>query len=390
MDRDTLLTDLFGAYFDARRNKRNTLSALRFELEYERHLVQLCDEILDGRYAPGPSICFVVDRPVKREIFAAMFRDRVVHHLIFNYISPVFERLFINDCYSCRPGKGTGYGIERATHFIRSCTRNYTRDAFILKLDIKGYFMAMDRNLLFGKVESGIMKSRLSYGLDTELVLELIRKVIFNDPRENCVIRGSRADWEGLPRTKSLFHAREGCGLPIGNLTSQLFGNIYLNDFDHFVKRFLKVKYYGRYVDDMVMVHPDKEYLKSLVPLIRDFLGENARLMIHPDKIYMQHYTKGVKFLGAVIKPYRTYIGNRTKGSMYRAIDSRNSAVRQGAYPSKETIQSFTACMNSYLGIMGHYDTYRLRRKMLSFLIPEWMDHVRIDQKALKLVCKQI
>jgi retron-type reverse transcriptase len=136
VDKDKIILDLFQAYFDARKNKRNTINALAFEKHFEANVFSLCDEILENRYEPKPSICFIVDKPVKREIFAADFRDRVVHHFICNYIFPVFEKVFINDSYSCRKGKGTHYGIKRIGHFIRSCSQNYTSDCYILKLDI--------------------------------------------------------------------------------------------------------------------------------------------------------------------------------------------------------------------------------------------------------------
>lgn len=128
INKDKISIDLFQAYFDARKNKRNTINALVFEKHYAANLFALCDEITEFRYKPKPSICFVVDKPVKREIFAADFRDRVIHHFIYNYISPIFEKVFINDCYCCRVGKGTHYGIKRIDHFIRSCSQNYSKD----------------------------------------------------------------------------------------------------------------------------------------------------------------------------------------------------------------------------------------------------------------------
>jgi retron-type reverse transcriptase len=252
-DPSKLLVDLFQAYFDARKNKRNTINALNFERHFESSLFALYDEIIEVRYEPKPSICFIVDRPVKREIFAADFRDRVVHHLIYNYISPIFEKSFINDSYSCRKNKGTHYGIKRMDHFIHSCSQNYRKDCYILKLDISGYFMAINKPLLFKKVKSELIKNVGKIGFDLDLVLPLIHKTIFNDPKKNCLIRGSKIDWKGLPKTKSLFHARKNCGLPIGNLTSQLFGNVYLNEFDHFVKKDLQIRYYGRYMDDLIL-----------------------------------------------------------------------------------------------------------------------------------------
>ena len=201
--RNQLLYDLFLAYYDARRNKRNTNNALSFELHYESSLIHLCDDIFKRNYQPRRSIAFIVNKPVKREVFAADFRDRIVHHLIFNYIAPVFEKRFVNDSYSCRTGKGTHYGIQRVDHFIRSCSENYHKDCYILKMDIQGYFMSIDRLLLY----------------------------------------------------------------------------------------------------DIVVVHPDQDYLKTVIPAAREYLMTNLMLQLHPRKIYLQHYTKGVVFLGAVIKP---------------------------------------------------------------------------------------
>ena len=231
------MCDLFGAYFDARRNKRHTINALSFEVDYETKLFGLYEDIKNGEYCINPSVCFISFSPVQREIFAADFRDRIVHHLIYNYISPLFERLFIGDSYSCRVGKGTSRGVERLGHFIRSCSHNYQKDCYVLKLDIMGYFMAIDHFVLYQKVERVINRFRYDVYFDVDLVLRLIRQVIFHDHVKNCRIKGKIKDWSGLPKSKSLFWAEKNKGLPIGNLTSQLFGNVYLNDFDHFVKR---------------------------------------------------------------------------------------------------------------------------------------------------------
>ena len=241
-DAAKLQIELFKAYFDARKNKRNTINQLAFEQNLESNVFSLADKIISGLYSPRPSICFIVNQPVKREIFAADFRDRVVHHYIYNHLSPLFEKVFINDCYSCRKGKGTHYGIKRIDHFIRSCSKNYSRDCHILKLDIKGYFMSINRNILYEKVKKEILYNSTKIDFDIQLVTTLIKQTIFNDPTQNCKVKGLKKDWSGLPKSKSLFYAKHNCGLPIGNLTSQLFGNVYLNEFDHWVKKFLGIK----------------------------------------------------------------------------------------------------------------------------------------------------
>ena len=409
IDRDKITLDLFQAYFDARKNKRNTINALAFEKHLEANLFALASEIIERRYTPKPSICFIVDKPVKREIFAADFRDRVIHHFIYNYISPIFEKSFINDSYSCRKGKGTHYGIKRIDHFIRSCSQNYSKDCYILKLDIKGYFMSMNKTLLHQKVKNVLIRNKDKLNFDLELILYLLEKTIFNDPKENCIIKGKKEDWEGLPQTKSLFHAQPNCGLPIGNLTSQLFGNIYMNDFDHWVKKELGIKYYGRYVDDFILIHENKNFLQSIIPKLSAFLLSTLSLTLHPDKIYLQHYSKGVKYLGAVIKPHKTYIANRTKGNFYNAIEKQNQIARdhsprginksnfinsqtqiiQRGKPTKEEQQAFQSSMNSYLGIMKHYKTYKLRKEMvLKNLSAWWWNYVYLSGGICKFEMK--
>lgn len=387
LNRTKILEDLFTAYYDARKHKRDTINVLIFEKNFESNLFELCDEILERRYVPRSSICFVVDKPVKREVFAADFRDRIIHHFIYNYISPLFERRFINDSYSCRKGKGIHYGVKRADGFIRKCSLNYTRDCYILKIDVKGYFMSINKKILYQKVRDEVVRKAAECDFDVPLVMYLIEQTIFSDPTFECRRRGTQKDWVGIPRSKSLFHISKSCGLPIGNLTSQLFGNVYMNAFDNYVKHDLKMKYYGRYVDDMVFVHEDKEYLKTVLAKAKEFLWEDARLTIHPHKIYLQHYTKGVGFIGAFIKPRRIYISDRTKGSFYEMICIQNKIVEKG--PNREQINEFVAKMNSYLGITRHYATYNLRKKMVfEVLSPEWWKYVYLDGRIEKFVIK--
>lgn len=364
-----LLVDLFQAYYDARKNKRMTESALRFELHFESQLLALYEDIVSRRYEISPSTCFVVKEPILREIFAGDFRDRIVHHLLFNYLNPLCERLFINDSYACRTGKGTSYGIRRADHFIRFVSRNYTEPCFILKLDISGYFMSIDRTILYGKVLSLVERFRSSSLFDSDLVLWLLEQVIFHDHIANCIVNGSRQDWDDLPASKSLFHAKKGCGLPIGNLTSQLFGNIYLNVFDHEVSLMIPGVRYGRYVDDMLFVYGDKEILKSAIPKIRTCLMHQLSLTLHPKKIYFQHYAKGVDFLGVSIRPGRMYPRHRLKGNIYQAISRWNTIAHDAdGILDLSQISSLRSSLNSYLGNIATYRTWKLRRKLLNEL----------------------
>ncbi|MEA3316720.1 MAG: RNA-directed DNA polymerase [Bacteroidota bacterium] len=368
---EVILLDLFRAYYDARKNKCNTINQLQFEIAYEKNIIELYEEIISYNYKPKRSICFMINKPVKREIFAADFSDRVIHHLIYNYIMPIFDGTFINDSYSCRIGKGTHYGIGRINNFIRSCSQNYKQDCYVLKLDISGYFMAMDKKILFKQIKTTLHKKKHKINFDLQLILSLIKTTIFNDPTKNCIVKGTRKDWNNLPTNKSLFHSNKDCGLPIGNLTSQLFGNVYLNQFDHFVKRDLGIKYYGRYVDDFVLIHPNKEYLKSLIEPIRKYLQQELNLVLHPNKIYLQHYSKGLQYLGAIIKPNRIYVSKRTKGNFYNAIEKQNKIARNSK-PIKQEQKDFQAVMNSYLGIMAHYKSHKLRKKMIFGNLSGW------------------
>lgn len=187
---DTLLTDLFKAYYDARRNKRNTPSQLRFELKLESNLIELYHELRDRRYRPSPSVCFIVQDSVKREVFASDFRDRVVHHLYYNYVSELFDRQFVYDSYSCRKGKGTLLGIERLQHHIKSVTHNYTREAYILKMDIHGYFMSINRTKLREMVYEMVDRVHLSEQI-RDFVYYLTDIITMKDPMLEAKIRGN-------------------------------------------------------------------------------------------------------------------------------------------------------------------------------------------------------
>lgn len=381
------LKELFESYFSCRKNKRNTANALAFELDYESNLIQLCKEINNGTYKIGRSIAFLVNKPVKREIFAADFKDRVVHHLIINKLNHLFEKQFIYDSYGCRVNKGTHFGIKRVDKFIRKCSLNYTKDCFILKLDIQGFFMHINKNILYNKLEKFITQKY--HQTDKELVLSLCKQIIFNNPTQNCIVKGKRSNWQGLPNNKSLFHSAKNCGLPIGNLTSQVFANFYMDTLDHFIKHDLGIKYYGRYVDDFIIVHSDKEYLKKIQSKLANFLQSTLQLTLHPKKIYLQHYSKGVKFIGAVILPNRIYIANRTKGNFYNAIQKQNAIV-QHRKPTREEQEALLSSLNSYLGIMKHYNSYYIRKKIIfKNLSGWWFNYVYLSGGIAKFVMKR-
>jgi len=380
------LADLFEAYADCRTNKRNTMNALAFELDYEKELITLWQDINAGTYAPGRSIAFIVNQPVKREIFAADFRDRVVHHLLINKLNSLFERTFIYDSYACRKGRGTHFGIMRVDRFIRRCSLNYSKDCYVLRLDIQGFFMAIDKRILWKKLSDLITNQY--HQPDKCRVLNLCHKILNHNPTKNCFIKGARHDWCGLPKDKSLFYSPPACGLPIGNLSSQIFANVYLNALDHFIKYDLGVRYYGRYVDDFILIHSSHEYLKTLIPQIADFLQSQLKLTLHPRKIYLQHYSKGVHFLGAMIKPNHIKSGKRIKGNFYCAIDRYNQKLKSHQPNHKEQVK-FLCSINSYLGIMSHYHTFHLRQLFLkTHLHHDWWQWFQVQKDFKKIIKK--
>lgn len=377
-DDKTVLEDLWRAYYDARKHKRNTSNAIQFELQLEHNIYQLYQEIIENRYEISPSICFIVNKPVKREIFAANFRDRVVHHYVMNKLMYIFENQFIDDTYSCRVGKGTLYGIRKLQKFILSCTENYQKEAFILKLDIQGYFMNIRKPLLYQKMEALIRKKY--EGDDLERLLALVKCIVLNDPTRNCIFKGRKSDWNGLPANKSLFTTPKDCGLPIGNLTSQIFANYYLSDFDRFMKENLRLKYFGRYVDDFFIVHRNRMYLKSLIPLINDYLYSTLGAKVHPKKIHLQSYVKGVNYLGMFVLPYRMYLSKRTKGNFFATmatvVDYRSLCLQS---PYKEEQKSIEASLNSYFGSSAHSCSYKFCSQMIDVFSDCWLQQYEID-----------
>lgn len=364
-------------YVECRRNKRYSAAALAFESGLEENLLRLWRELNDGTYRISPAIAFVVEYPVRREVFAAEFRDRVVHHLLMHRLMPHMEREFIHDSYACRSGKGTLFGVRRVRQFIARCSKGYIGDCYILKCDVSGFFMNIDRKLLWDMLRGFIEDRDVE---DKELVLRLTEQIVMHDPTVGCRINGSVRRWAGVPQNKSLFGTNGkpmpgqkvqqleiefpgAKGLPIGNLTSQWFGNFYLNALDHYVKSTLGIRYYGRYVDDFIVVHPDKEFLKETVVKIESFLDDRLKLKLHPRKRYLQHYSKGVTFLGVKIRGGALLAGKRVKSQTYDTMRTWNERSNKRILTDGEMIM-LRDSVNSYFGIMRHYDSYGLRRRI--------------------------
>ena len=372
LSKEQLLFDLYVAFEYARKHKNNKKYVQTYEENLYDNLTELRDVLFNRTYTPESSVCFIVEYPKKREIFAANFRDRIVHHLYFNYMHKLFENTFIHDTYSCIKGRGTHFGIKRCRKHIIAESKNYTKECYALKMDIKGYFIHIDRTLLVDLVNNAIDKMtqhKISKGsnkkwcdvIDIEFVKYLTNVIATLDPTLNCKFRSPKSAWIGLPSSKSLFSIKNGCGLPIGNLTSQLFSNVYLNELDQYAKRVLHCKHYGRYVDDFFVISQDKEFLKSIIPKIEKFLLDKLHLEIHKGKTKIINVKYGVEFLGAFIKPNRTYIANESLRRIKRKIfDMDYSSVK---------INNPIQTINSYLGIFSHYKSLNIRKQIFDNII---------------------
>ena len=339
------------AYHDCRRNKRNSKSALAFEAQLERNLCGLHDELISGTYRPGRSICFVVTRPKPREVWAADFRDRVVHHLLYNHIAPRFHAAFIAGSCACIPGRGTLYAAQRLEHDVRGITHNWSRPAHYLKCDLANFFVAIDKHVLFAQLERRIDTTAEAWWL------ELTRTILFHDPRRDVDMRCPPALLHLVPPHKSLFNASADTGLPIGNLSSQFFANVHLDELDQHIKHQVRARRYVRYVDDFVLLHESPQWLNQALADVTAWLPAHLGARLNPRKTILQPIDRGIDFVGHVIKPHR------------RTTRSRSLSV---ALQRLEHVpeDDFLATANSYFGLLrqashSHTDRSSLARAVL-------------------------
>ena len=312
-----LLFALYVAYLEARKGgKRSTRDEHQFELNADENLIKLRDDILAKTYRPSRSTAHIIHNPVIREIFAATFRDRVVHHLIFDTVYDWWDNRFIYDSYSCRVGKGTLLGVQRLDYHIRAASENYKKEVYVLKMDIQGYFMSLPRRDLYERAMWGLDR-QFEGRKDTkeyELMKSLWYQTIMDDPIHGVKKRGSLDGWKELPDSKSLFKQEPGKGIVIGNLTSQLLSNVYLDMLDRFIVYDLGYKHYGRYVDDFYIVVDEAgvAQLKKDIKAIEMFLT-TKKLTLHPRKRSLRKSSQGVPFLGAVVYNNHIVMGDRLK-----------------------------------------------------------------------------
>lgn len=340
--------ELVVAWLDCRKHKRNTPSALAFEAYAERNLYALWQELKSMTYRPGRSICFVVTRPKAREVWAADFRDRVVHHALYNRIGPRFEKSFIVDSCACIKGRGTLYAAMRLESKVRSVTQNWRIPAYYKKLDVANFFVSIDKNKLRELLLANIQEPFWAW---------LAELVLMHDPREDFEYRGDPGLMARVPPHKRLMEQSPDRGLPIGNLSSQFFANVYLNELDQFVKHRLRIKHYMRYVDDMILLDQSKDRLNDAHAQIAEFLPKLG-VQLNESKSIIQSIDRGVDFVGQVIKPWRRETRKRTRNEAYRRVS---------ATPPEDLMQ----VANSYFGLLrqasaSHHDRAQLANVILS------------------------
>lgn len=353
--------DMIDALMLCRVHKRTKKCAVDYDLNWIVSIYDLTVSINNRQYVPKTSICFVVTRPRLREVFAANYEDRSVHHYIAYRLEPLFENVLNPRTFNCRRGKGQLYGVKQLYQDIYNCSNGYKNDCWIEKLDLKGFFMSINKEMLYLLIDSFVVHNYV--GPDKEDLRFLCKVSILHQPQLDCEKRSSQTLFNLLPDHKTLFRNKPGHGVAIGNLFVQLFANYLLNVIDWYIEIVLSIPYHGRYVDDIYMVHESKEVLTSAVPLIRKQLS-NIGLSLNENKFYLQYYKNGVRFTGSVIKPGRIYTAKYTVKKLYKAIGYINNNSNECPHRLQRNIES----ANSYFGLLTHTSSYGIRRKAVAML----------------------
>ena len=316
-------TNLYIAWKSFVKGKKYKKDVSDFSSKLDAHLRTIHYDLKSQVYSHGDYIHFRIADPKPRDIHKALVKDRLVHHVIYNVLYPYFDKKFVYDSYSCRLNKGTHRAVDRFKVFIRTVSKNNTKTVWVLKCDIRKFFASIDHEILVSILERHIADNQL---------IGLLKNIVHS------------------------FHSTEkGKGLPLGNLTSQLLVNIYMNEFDQFVKHTLKVKHYIRYADDFVVLSSDKKYFEELLSNIASFLEQKLKLSLHPDKVFIKTVASGVDFLGWVIFPTHRVLRTSTKRRMMKNIRTD---------PSKQKIQS-------YKGMITHGNSRKLAVKIDLFIEAE-------------------
>lgn len=321
------MENLFLAWREFSRGKKNKKDVQKFEFNLEDNLFVLHESLKNKTYQHAKYTAFSICDPKLRKIHKATVKDRVLHHATFRILYLIFDKNFIFDSYSCRIGKGTHRAILRLEKFARKVSKNNHSNIFALKCDIKKFFDSVDQDILLEIIKNKIDNS------DALLLLEIIIKS---------------------------FKKENNKGLPLGNVTSQLFANIYMNELDQFMKHKLKTKYYLRYSDDFIILNEDVDYLKGLVLEIEKFLDEKLDLKLHEDKIITTTYRQGVDFLGYIVKPHYRILRTKTKKRIIRKIKDKHIVFKKGVISQ----DSFECSLQSYLGILKHCSGFNIKKEI--------------------------
>ena len=353
--KDFLLAELIEAYHKARiGGKRKTKNEHNFELNELENITNLRDTIIARAYKPHRGVAFIVEDPVRREIFAASFSDRIVHHFLYKYTSEWWEPRFWKGSYSCRKEKGTLYGAKDLQKHMCYVAKTTGEQAIIIKRDIRGYFMSLNHQKLYQRIIWGLNQQFPSGGELYKILKYLWKITIFDDPKENVIIRGKRTDWNELPPDKSLFTQPKGRGLVIGNLTSQLASNIYLDQLDRYIVHTLKYKHYGRYVDDFYIVVPKsklKTVLKDMTK-VETYL-KFINLTLHPKKKTETPAKYGVEFLGYKVYPDYILPSKRLRRNFAKTV-----------YKLATTGHGKLESISSYDGHFSHINSHKYIKKI--------------------------
>jgi hypothetical protein len=353
--------EIYKAYLKCRKLKRNTINALNFEQNLLENLCNLETSLNNSSYLPKRLVCFLTSSPKLREVFASDFSDRVVHHIVVPLLEQLYEPKFIYDSYSNRKNHGIHSAMKRARHFMRG-------SKYYLQLDIRSFFYSIDKNILFSKLKKEIIKNYNKKVISTQIqmheILRLVYIIIFQDVTKNVIIKSNLQIFKNIPPHKTLFKISKDKGLPIGNLTSQFFANVYMNDFDNFVKRKLKSKRYLRYVDDFVLFADSKEELLYFYQEITKYLSKELKLQLK-EKIILRNNNDGLDFLGYIIRPNYILARKRLVNNYkYKKAKYLQEYENQKGKMSLEEIKKFLSVQASFVGHIKHANSFNLLHKV--------------------------
>jgi len=362
--------NVFNSYTNCRKSKRGTINALKFEENLEANLRELYSALNNKTYEPGRSVCFTVLNPKPREIFAADFKDRIVHHVIVSALEKIYESIFSEDSFACRKQKGTHKAVRHLQRNMRKVTGSNCgrKRAYYLQLDIRNFFMSIDKSVLFSLIETKVSNYTSWNEEFKQDLLWITKKVIFHDPTINFVQKSSKKVSELVPQHKSLINVEKGKGLPIGNHTSQFFANVYLNELDQFAKKELNCKHYVRYVDDFILLSKSKEELLNWFWKIKEFL-ETHLLLNLKNEVKLLPITNGIDFLGYITKPWSIFIRKRVIANFKKRLSITNKELIENKIfffeknsPEEKT---FRSSFSSYLGHFKHANNFKLKQQTI-------------------------